>query len=194
MSQLGFFFDMNKCTGCHCCQIACKDRNDLPVGLLYRTVKSYETGAFPNPRLFHYPHTCNHCASPACVANCPTGAMMKADDGTVIHDDATCIGCGTCAQSCPYAIPTIDEETKTAGKCDSCKSLRDAGMNPVCVDACMMRCIEFGDLEELRKKHGADEVTNLLPFLPSPEKTQPSLIVKPKPYLTESSAIVEIFF
>ncbi len=53
----------------------------------------------------------------------------------------------------------------------------EAGHNPVCVDACPMRAIEFGDIDELRKKH-PDAVTDL-PSLPSSSYTHPNVAIKP---------------
>lgn len=47
MSNLGFYFDMDRCIGCKTCQIACKDVNDLKVGTIYRKVAHFETGKFP---------------------------------------------------------------------------------------------------------------------------------------------------
>lgn len=178
MSQLGFYFDASSCSGCRACQAACKDRNDLPVGMLFRRVNTYQTGAYPVATMYSYSRTCNHCASPACVANCPTGAMYQADDGTVQHNDAECIGCQSCVNSCPYEIPQYDEEQNISRKCDSCKAYRDAGMNPVCVDACCMRVLDFGDLDELRAKYG-DDLVNEIPALPVSE-TNPSLLIKTK--------------
>lgn len=177
MTQIGFYFDMNKCSGCRTCQVACKDRNDLEVGMLFRHVRTYEVGTYPDARMLHYSGTCNHCANPACVENCPTGAMQKLEDGTVINDPEVCIGCGTCAASCPYEVPQLDEVEKLARKCDSCKSLRDNGGSPVCVDACLMRCIDFGDIDELRAKYG-DDLVNGQTFLPDPTLTNPSLLIK----------------
>ena len=176
---LGFYFDQRACIGCRTCQVACNDRNDLPVGIVYRKVETYQTGEFPASTLYHYAAACNHCESPACVANCPTGAMEKADDGTVVHDDDACIGCETCVRSCPYGVPQLLEDRGITGKCDSCKAFRDAGKNPVCVDACLMRCLEFGDLDELTAKHGSELVRDL-PCLPSSEMTNPSILINPK--------------
>ena len=84
---LGFYFDMTRCVGCRACQVACKDRNNLDIGLLFRYAKTYETGSFPKVGMYNYSGSCNHCEHPACVTVCPTGAMYKAEDGTVIHDD-----------------------------------------------------------------------------------------------------------
>ena len=98
---LGFYFDGNRCSGCKTCIIACKDFKELPVGINFRRVFSMETGTYPTAQAYHYSMACNHCETPACVVNCPSGAMHKGDDGTVQHDDEICIGCQTCVQSCP---------------------------------------------------------------------------------------------
>ncbi|EHL07031.1 hypothetical protein HMPREF0322_02277 [Desulfitobacterium hafniense DP7] len=59
-----------------------------------------------------------------------------------------------------------------------CKDLIEAGENPVCVDACPMRALEWGDLEELKAKHG-DSVQEL-PFLPAAAVTKPALLIQAK--------------
>jgi anaerobic dimethyl sulfoxide reductase subunit B (iron-sulfur subunit) len=153
----------------------------LDVETNFREVRSYEAGKFPNPALYHYSAACNHCETPACVANCPTGAMQKDEggDGTVQHDDELCIGCETCVKTCPYEVPVLMPDLGISGKCDACKPFRDAGMNPVCVDACTMRCLNFGDLDELAARYGGDLV-NALPILPSPDETNPCTRIKPK--------------
>lgn len=180
MGRLGFYFDNSVCTGCRTCQVACKDKNRLDVGTIFRRVQSYESGSYPDAKIYHYSGSCNHCENPACVAICPTGAMYKAEDGTVIHDDAMCIGCQSCAEACPYSVPQYIEEKGIVGKCDACAYLRAKGENPACVDACLMRCLEFGDLDELKKKHEGENLVNALPFLPDPELTNPSLLINPK--------------
>lgn len=193
MGQLGFYYDMTRCIGCKVCQIACKDRNNLEPDQNYRIARSYETGTYPNVMQFHYAHACNHCESPACVAVCPTGAMQKAPDGTVVHDDDLCIGCSACVMGCPYGVPILKEGEHIAGKCDSCYALRQAGKNPACVDACIMRAIEFGDLDELRAKHGGDLV-NEMPFLPAASETNPSLLIKSKRNIDKSTVCRELMY
>ncbi|ACV21790.1 DMSO reductase iron-sulfur subunit [Slackia heliotrinireducens] len=177
---LGFYFNMKRCTGCRACQVACQDRNDLAVGLAARKVESYVAGTYPNAMPYHFSAGCNHCENPACVANCPTGACQKAEDGTVFRDEEVCIGCGSCANSCPYGHPMIDDEAKKAIRCDSCRIFRENGQNPVCVDACQYRALDFGDLDELRAKYTDQELVNELPILPSAAETSPSLLVNPK--------------
>lgn len=176
---LGFYLDMTRCSGCHVCQIACKDRMDLQnAGPLPRRIATYEAGAYPDARMYHTSIGCNHCEDPACVANCPTGAMHKdPETGVVLHDDSVCIGCRSCMMACPYGAPQFDEASAQIVKCDSCKALRDAGHNPVCVDACLMRALDFGDLDELRAKYGSDLVQEV-PCLPSASATTPNLLIK----------------
>ena len=174
---LGFYFDMNSCIGCRTCQVACKDRNGLEIGYLFRTVDTFETGEYPNAKMYHYAHSCNHCETPACMVNCPTEAIYKADDGTVQYDPRKCDGCGACAEAWPYEVPQVIDGV--IAKCDSCLPFREAGKNPVCVDACPMRCLEFGDLDELRAAHEGDLV-NELPILPAADTTNPSILINPK--------------
>ena len=106
---LGFYFDMTRCIGCRACQVACKDKNRLDVGTIYRTADSYEVGTFPKVKMYSFSTSCNHCQNPACVSACPVGAMYKAEDGTVLHDDKLCIGCQACVSACPYDVPQYIE-------------------------------------------------------------------------------------
>ena len=179
--SLGFYFNSERCVGCKSCQVACKDRlNIQKAGARPRRVDTYEVGTFPNAKLHHVSISCNHCGQPACIAACPTGAMFKAEDGTVLHDDTVCIKCQACVDTCPYGAPqVVDEFDGLIVKCDSCKSLRDAGLNPVCVDACPMRALDFGDMDELAAKYG-DGLVNELPCLPEASLTEPCLFVRPK--------------
>ncbi len=63
--------------------------------------------------------------------------------------------------ACPYGHPQIDEVTGLSVKCDSCAEWREAGYLPACVEACPYRALDFGDVEELAAKYGADLVTTL---------------------------------
>lgn len=176
--SLGFYLDMDRCIGCRTCQVACKDRHDLmSVGPRTRRVATYETGSYPNPEMYHTSISCNHCDDPACVNSCPTGAMHKTDDGTVVHDDSKCVQCRYCMMVCPYGAPQWDEATSAITKCDSCKDLRDAGKTPVCVDSCLTRALDFGDTDELRKKYG-DDLVSEVPAIGSSGMTHPNLLIR----------------
>ncbi|MGI6449933.1 MAG: DMSO/selenate family reductase complex B subunit [Desulfitobacteriia bacterium] len=181
--QLGFYVDQQSCIGCFTCQIACKDKNDLQPGQLWRQVREFQGGdslednGVYRSNVFAYwlSLSCNHCEKPKCVENCPTGAMYKrTEDGIVLVDQDKCIGCGYCTWSCPYEAPQL--AGKTVSKCNFCIDLQQEGKNPACVDACIMRIIQFGPIEELRQKYGkVDEIKGL----PSADITSPSLVLTP---------------
>lgn len=179
MGQVGFYFDQTACIGCKTCQIACRDKNALyKTGEIFRNVDTTEAGEFPSVRYYSTSISCNHCASPACVANCPSGAMYKDEEtGVVLHDDDMCIGCETCVSACPYSEPVYMEDEGIVRKCDSCYLLREKGESPACVAACPMRALDFGDLEELKAKYGSDLVSDIN-GLPDSSQTTPSLLIK----------------
>lgn len=177
---VGFYVDVTRCIGCRACQVACKDKNRLEVGTLYREVRSYTVGTFPEVDGYSYSFGCNHCESPICLKNCPTGAIYKAADGTVVQDQSKCIGCRMCVMSCPYGQPKYNENEGVSGKCDGCYGLREAGSAPACVAGCPNRALDFGDMDELRAKYGADAIDAGLPVLPSADGTAPNLLIKAK--------------
>jgi len=119
---------------------------------------------------------CMHCQEPICRQVCPAAAITKRDDGIVLIDADKCIGCRYCEWACPYGAPQFDDAEKVMTKCDFCADLLDAGGNPACVDACVMRCLDFGELEELRAKYG--DVASVAP-LADPETTRPAFVMTP---------------
>ena len=177
---VGVSFDMTRCIGCRACQVVCKDKNRLEVGTLYREVHTYSVGEFPSVQAYSYSFGCNHCEEPICLKNCPTGAIYKAEDGTVIQDQSKCIGCRMCVMSCPYGQPKFIEELGVSGKCDGCYGLRQAGGEPACVAGCPNRALEFGDIDELRAKHGEGLDDGTIAVLPSRDETQPHVLIKTK--------------
>lgn len=188
MTQYGFYFDNSRCTGCRTCEMACKDKKDLGADVAFRRIFDYEGGtcsidaaglATNASFAYHLSMACNHCTSPACVANCPQGAVHKdADTGLVLPNDDKCIGCGMCVKSCPYGVPHVDETKGKMVKCDGCYDRVTAGKKPICVDACPLRALEFDDIDVLKKAH-ADASG---PIAPMPEsKTVPNLIIKTCP-------------
>ena len=179
MTQYGFYIDANNCSGCHTCQVACKDVNRLDVGENFRKVTSFCTGAFPKVSMYHVSLGCQHCTNPACAENCPTGAMYKDEEtGLVLHMDDVCIGCDTCVKSCPYDEPVHIDALGIVKKCDACAKLRAVGEQPSCVASCPTRSIEFGPIDELLSKH-PDAVADFA-AMPSSSETSPNAAYKLK--------------
>ena len=189
MAQYGFYFDSSKCTGCKTCQVACKETHRLPLDNLYRRVYNYVGGGWTQntngtyiPQdifSYHVSIACNHCADPACVANCPTNAMAKdPETGIVTSDQDVCIGCKTCVGVCPYGAPSLDQEAGYVIKCDMCWPELTIGRKPVCVAACPMRALDWGPIEDLRSTYG--EGNAAIEPLPQ-DTTSPCVVLNPHP-------------
>jgi Fe-S-cluster-containing dehydrogenase component len=175
--KLGLVIDMDTCVGCHACAVACKEWNAggiagpltdedpygaKPSGVWFNRVHSYELDALeglddahpPQPAMtLHFPRSCLHCETPACVSVCPTGASYKrAEDGIVLVDEDKCIGCGLCAWACPYGAREMSPVDGVMKKCTLCvdriynENLPEAEREPACVQVCPTRARHFGDL------------------------------------------------
>ncbi|NCD16407.1 MAG: dimethylsulfoxide reductase subunit B, partial [Actinobacteria bacterium] len=170
--------------GCKACQIACKDKHDLPIGVNWRRVVEYSGGSWqrdgetftPNVFTYYTSISCNHCENPVCVTVCPTTAMTRRDDGTVYVDETKCVGCRYCEWACPYSAPQFNVETGHMSKCDLCYDYREQGQDPACVAACPSRALGWGPIDELRAEFG--DVADIEP-LPDPSLTRPHLVITP---------------
>lgn len=187
-----FTFDESACTGCKACQAACKDKNNLPLGVLWRRVYEIAGGEWRQignawtSTVFAYNLSiaCNHCAHPKCAGVCPVDAYEVRSDGIVLINTEKCIGCGYCAWACPYDAPQVDKSAGCMTKCNLCCDYLDTGLPPACVAACPLRCLELVDINErvmeskglaLWEIPGAEH-----PFpLANYSRTEPHLVIMP---------------
>ncbi len=102
--KYAMIIDLKKCVGCGGCDLACKTENNTPDDINWASHTNETTGTFPNVQYLHIPTLCNHCENPPCVRVCPTGAMHKDVNGTVMHDASACIGCKSCMLADPYGV------------------------------------------------------------------------------------------
>ncbi|MBI4610517.1 MAG: polysulfide reductase NrfD [Candidatus Rokubacteria bacterium] len=146
--RYGFVIDHTCCIGCHACSVACKEENQVPLGVYRTWVKYIERGTFPNTRRYFSVLRCNHCDNAPCVTICPTVALFRRSDGIVDFDGTRCIGCKSCMQACPYDALYIDPATQTAAKCHYCAHRVEVGLEPACVIVCPVQAIVAGDLDD----------------------------------------------
>lgn len=146
--------DTERCTRCDDCVRACaKTHQGTPVFI--------RGGPQYGPWMFA--QACMHCEDPVCMIGCPTGAIHRdRETGLVQINAETCIGCKTCAESCPYdnirMVPTSDSQGRVrvdqtsglpillASKCDLC---HDRSGGPACQSACPHDALVRIDLSDI---------------------------------------------
>lgn len=155
--QQAMVIDLDRCTRCDDCVRACAATHDNNPRFLRQG---------PRHGSYMVAHACMHCVDPVCMIGCPTGAIGRdTATGIVRINDLTCIGCSTCANSCPYdnilmaevrdggGAIVIDEASQQpihkATKCDLCA---DHSTGPACQRACPHDALvrmDLGNLGEL---------------------------------------------
>jgi Fe-S-cluster-containing hydrogenase components 1 len=195
-TQYAFYFDAAFCSGCKACQAACKDKNNLPTGILWRRVIEVSGGTWQkngeawSNTVFAYnlSLSCNHCFYPKCAGVCPTDAYVLREDGIVFLDTTKCMGCGYCAWACPYGSPQYNAEAGHMTKCDFCLDNLELGLPPACVAACPMRVLDYKKLTSSGPDLALWEtLPELHPYpLPSYSHTQPRLVITPHPSMNSS--------
>ena len=180
--QLGFYVNQSRCTGCFTCVVACKDWHDILAGpVFWRRLSTIEQGHFPEISVAWLSSSCYHCAEPPCMPACPVGAITKREeDGIVLVDREACLGfesCGSACQiACTYDAPQFGTEPDAKmEKCDLCLDRWREDKKPICVEACPMRALDAGPLDELESKYG--KAKDAVGFTYS-EESRPSVVFK----------------
>ena len=101
--------DLQRCTGCTACNIACKNENNVQEGHAWSSRITTTEGTFPNVRYEYRPTLCNQCEDAPCASGCPTGSLYKGAGGITMHDPEKCIGCKYCMINCPYDEISFNE-------------------------------------------------------------------------------------
>ena len=112
--KYGMVIDLDKCTGCGTCSVACltenngwvlEDESDKVRSITWLRVYRIENGLpFPDTEVAYIPRPCMHCDNhPPCVSVCPPTATTKDEVGGIVSQITTrCIGCRYCIAACPY--------------------------------------------------------------------------------------------
>jgi carbon-monoxide dehydrogenase iron sulfur subunit len=158
------FVHPERCIGCKQCEAACAVAHSQSKSLFWSV---FET-PLPKPRIHaepgitlnsSFPNKCRHCNPAPCLSVCPTAAIQRAEDhpDIVIIEAHKCIACGMCAMVCPFDVITYHptaaapEKAAVAIKCDHCIERQRQGLIPVCVEACKVDALQFGEINELVK-------------------------------------------
>jgi len=169
MERFGFILDLDLCINCGACQVACKEAHRLDAGVFFRRVDLISTASGVRPLSL----SCIHCETCAAAEQCPAEVFSKAPDGSVQLSRERCIGCGLCAENCPYGAIALLKDEKAA-KCDACYQRRMDGKEPFCVSAC-----RTGALQLLSPPKRQNETAFLSP-LPGKPQTCPSILLRSK--------------
>jgi tetrathionate reductase subunit B len=140
--------DSRKCINCKACVVACRAENNVPLGKSRNWINEEHRGVWPKLLASFEPEQCHHCADPACVRVCPTGASWQRPDGVVVINESDCIGCRYCVIACPYDARFFREDRGIVEKCDLCARRLDRGEIPACVETCPSKVRVFGDIND----------------------------------------------
>ena len=169
--KLGLVIDLDTCVGCQACATSCKAWNSSgnsappadtdpygadPSGVWFNRVHTYEVKNESGESItVSFPRSCLHCDNAPCVTVCPTGASYKREeDGIVLVNPDTCIGCRLCSWACPYGAREYDQTDGVMKKCTLCvdkiynEELPEHSRVPACVAACPTGARSFGDLAD----------------------------------------------
>ena len=181
----GMLIDTAKCgNGCTDCVTACHEENGIVSNGRPETdavwIRKVKLRDKATNHVLSLPMMCQHCETAPCVDVCPTGASFKREDGIVLVDKHTCIGCRYCVIACPYKARSFVHEAVadpveyaprgkgTVESCTLCVHRVDEGGTPACVEACTDAehgAMIFGDLKDPNsaisielKKHGGKQI------------------------------------
>ena len=143
--------NLNRCIACKACEIACEKEHN---GISFITVIETDNTALPV--------TCRHCEKAPCLENCPTKAIYKDQNGTILINQNKCIGCYMCYIVCPYGIPVIDIKQSVAFKCDLCQKRLKQGLEPICVAICPTNTLIFDDPIKVANTKKQEAIKNLI--------------------------------
>lgn len=106
--------DLDRCTGCEACVVACRIENNVAVvgheesardrSMNWIRIERYMEGEFPDVRVRFRPVLCQHCQEAPCEPVCPVYATYHTEEGLNAQVYNRCVGTRYCANNCPYSV------------------------------------------------------------------------------------------
>lgn len=141
--------NLDRCTGCFGCEVACKMENGVALGERWSKVFTVgPVGEYPDMTRYALPTMCQQCENAPCVSVCPTGASYRDGNNVVLVDKEKCIGCKYCMMACPYGVRSWNTDERVVEKCTLCGQLTAKGELPACVHNCPGGARFYGDLDD----------------------------------------------
>lgn len=190
--QYAFEVDLDACSGCKACVVACHNMNGLEKRETWREVGQLVGGGV-QPFTQHITTACHHCLEPACLQGCPVNAYEKDEEtGIVRHLDDQCIGCQYCILKCPYEVPVYSKSKGIVRKCDMCHQRLAIGEAPACVQSCPNQAIRIRSvaIETVRDEC---EVDHFLPGAPDPIITLPTTAYRTQKVMPRNALPADYF-
>ena len=190
--QYAFEIDLDSCSGCKACVVACHALNGLEDAESWRDVGLVHGGSRVAPFQQTVTTACHHCADPACLNGCPVLAYEKDPvTGIVRHLDDQCIGCQYCVLKCPYDVPKYSARLGIVRKCDMCHNRLAEGEAPACVQACPTEAIRIVKVAIHISSDLRVDTSAFLPAAPDPSYTQPTTRYLSRRPLPENAAAAD---
>jgi menaquinone reductase, iron-sulfur cluster-binding subunit len=114
MPRWGMVIDLDKCSACGACVIACQTENNVPFieekefqkgrAISWMKILTETEGEYPHVKMKFLPRPCLHCDNPPCTRVCPVNATYLNPEGIVAQVYDRCIGCRFCMAACPYTV------------------------------------------------------------------------------------------